>query len=233
MAFPQTAAPTVGTAVGTNHPVLMPPVVNAGDLLLLFFGSQSRIVGAAAGWTLSSTGANNYELNVFYKIAVGTEDGTSPVFTTDAAATSAAQVYRITAWHGTTPPQSGTAVTGTSANPNPPNLIPAWGADDTLWFAASNAGFNGSPTMVSYPTNYLNGVATVDGGGSQVSLVGSARRELNAASDNPGTFTMSGSAEWVAQTVAVRPAVALPPSPSTGGNRMGGTGAIRKPPRSQ
>lgn len=233
MAFPQTAAPTESTIENvTNHPVLMPPVVNAGDLLLVFFGSQNRAVTPPAGWTLISTGNNNYELNVFRKVAAGTEAGTSPVFTTDSGANSSHQVYRVTSWHGTTPPEGGTSATSSSTTPNPPSLTPSWGAEDTLWIAAFNGGFNGSPSVSTYPTNYTNGVDTVSGGGFQVSLLGTARRELNAASDDPGTFTISGAAEWVAQTVAVCPAVAIPPSPSTGGNRMGGSGAILKPPRS-
>lgn len=255
MAYPQTAAPTASTSTGvTSHPVTMPATVNAGDLLIVLFGSLSRVISAPGGWNLLSTAANNYELNVYYKIAAGTEGGTSPAWTSTIANNTSHQVYRITAWHGTTPPEVGTSALGNSANPNPPTLTPSWGSAETLWLAVSSGGYNGSPTISSYPTNYLNGVATVGGGGSQVSLLGSARRELTATSDDPGTFTTSGAAEWVAQTVAIRPAIPAatgtvastqaaqimaasgtntPPvvPPSSGGNRMGGTGAIRKPPR--
>jgi len=60
--------------------------------------------------------------------------------------------------------------------------------------------------VTGYPVNYTDGFQT--NFGDFHPSVGSARRELTASSEDPGTFTLSANRGWVAATVAIRPAAA-------------------------
>lgn len=258
MAFPvvESVTPTIIDVAGTAHAIGMPATVNAGDLLLASIGFfTAGTVTVPANWNqLHFTNASDCILANYYKIAVGNEDGTTVDFVSTGNTKAVAHVARISAWHGTTPPEVGTASTGSSTTPDPPTLTPSWGAADTLWLA--RASVRAIVAFSGYPANYTNGIDDSTGA-TNAGTLASARRELNAATEDPGTFTKNGTTVWVAQTVAVRPAAAaqtltgalftrapnfplgvltlgaapVPPSPSTGGNRMGGSGAIRKPPR--
>lgn len=195
----------------TTHNVVMPAVVDANDLLIVITANDgSATVTTPSGWTQLFTTANSTSLRLgaYYKFAAGTEDGTSVNFATSASEILTAQVYRIT---GALAVESGTAATGTSTTPNPPSLIPSWGARDTLWLSALGAD-DGSITVSTYPTNYTNGRLDKDTYSSSITYasVASARRYLNASSEDPGTFTLTGSNAWVANTIAIRPEPSTP-----------------------
>lgn len=249
--FPQVASITVTFTSVEPHLIAMPATVNAGDLLYIAYANgHGTAPTPPAGWNLLATTPNGTRLSNFYKIANGTEGGTNQSFIDGGGGDTSAQVYRITGWHGTTPPEMPAGATGNDTNPNPPSLTASWGAADNLWLAVM-ACAPGSVTVSAYPSSYTNG----QDDGSGTFMVASARRELNTATENPGAFT-ANSTLWVAQTVVVRP-VSIPPVTGTlagvqdpnvaaftgsstgpvpptppGVNRMGGTGAIRKPPRS-
>jgi hypothetical protein len=216
MALPALAAPSVAsvteTAFGsdtTNHYVSMPVTVNAGDLLIaLFTNDGSATVTTPAGWTaLASNAANGaVRLSVYYKIAAGTEGDTTVNFVTSSAEEASAQVYRITDWHGTTPPEISTAVTGTSMMPNPVSLNPAgWDVANTLWLAVAGQDRGDQSGTTTYPASYTDETSTLSSGGTGSCRTHSARRVRVIASENPGTFTIPVTEEWVAFTIAVRP----------------------------
>lgn len=214
MAFPQTAAPTE-TIFATNalsHLVLMPPVVNAGDLLLCFFANDgAATVTTPADWTqLWSTPASTTgRLSGYAKVADGSEDGTTVDFETSAIEAASAQVYRVTNWQGTLAGvEDGTPSVDTTTNPDPPSLTPSWDALDTLWFAICGTF---SVSVTAAPADYTNLEEAQSLTGSAGSTVASARRELNAVSDDPGIFT-AVIANWVAQTVAIQPATVSDPA---------------------
>lgn len=220
MAFPQVAAVNGGndTFNQQNHTVPLPAGINAGDLLLVFFVTDyDAVIGFPGGWTqlFQTNAGNTVNFGAWYRVADGGE-GASIVVTTSNDQMTASTSYRITDYSGT--PECGTAVLGSNNTPDPPSLTPTWGARDTLWFAA--CGYDYNRTITAYPTNYTNGrndYANVgDGCG-----VGTARRELNAISEDPGTFTLSAADEAVSNTVAVQP-----PISAGGGSGAGGvTGA--------
>jgi hypothetical protein len=211
MAFPVIASITA-TSFGTDataHLVAMPATVDANDLLIIIFGNDGAAsVTTPANWNLIASNPNGTacRLSTYYKIAVGNEDGTTVDVVTAATEKAAAQVYRITAasWHGTTPPETAAAVTGATANPDPPATTPSWGSADTMWLAVYGA--DDDDDASAYPTNYTNGTYTQSDNSTTAASIGTARRELAAASDNPGTFTIAASEEWVSQTIAIRPA---------------------------
>ena len=228
MAFPQTSAPTETSFAtsGTSHPASMPAVVNPGEKLVVFislhyiaFNSPATITkpdGWRVAWNARHTVASNViEVGCYERDADGTEGGTTVDFVTsgtDPNSNGAAQCYSITgARTGAAAIEVGVENNGASANPDPPSVSPSWGVEDTLWFALTGAA-DDDATATSYPANYTNGVSTISGApANQKSSICVARRELAAASDNPGTFTLSEAELWIAQTVAIRPA-----APATG-----------------
>lgn len=222
--FPQTAAPTetqAATFLETNV-VNMPATVNSGDLLLVFMtrAKDTGVTGFAegtadAGWVnkAGNTGTADPGMRVdcWAKLADGSEAGGTASFTTeisgDAGTCMTAHCYRVTVWFGDLAGVEGANVAAAIATTaDPPSLTPSWGSAKTLWFAVAGGG-DDDATVSIYPTNYTNGVDTVSGGGTNAGCeIGTARRELEATSDDPGTFTFSQSEQVVALTVAVRPA---------------------------
>jgi hypothetical protein len=214
-AVPALAAPVVASVTETefgtdttDHNVNMPATVDAGDLLIVLFTNDgSATVTTPGGWTqLASTANGAVRLSVYYKIAAGAEGGTTVNFVTSASEQAAAQVYRITDWHGTTPPEISTAVTGTSTAPNPASLNPAgWDVADTLWLAVAGQDRGDQSGTTAYPASYTDGTSTLSSSTIESCRTLSARRVLAAASENPGAFTIPVTEEWVAFTIAVRP----------------------------
>jgi hypothetical protein len=226
---PTLAAPVVTsvteTAFGTDttdHYVNIPATVNAGDLLIVLFTNDGNTsLTTPGGWSLLASDVNgpHVRLSVYYKIAAGTEGGTTVDFVTSDGEEAAAQVYRITNWHGTTPPEISTAATGTSTVPNPVSLNPdQWDIADTLWLAVAgqDRGDQGAP---NYPVNYIDGISTLSSDGNKSCRMHSACMALAVALEDPGHFTIPTSEQWVAFTIAVRPIrYDLATSSTTGGS---------------
>jgi len=215
-AAPTLAAPAVASVTETafstdttNHNVNMPAAVDEGDLLIAVFANDgSATVATPSGWSLLASNAyrSQVRISVYYEIAAGTEAGTLVNFVTSAAEQAAAQVYRITNWHGVTPPEICTAATGTSTRPNALSLDPTeWDTSDTLWLAVAGQDRGDQAGTTAYPAGYTDGIGTVSSPTISSCRTLSARRTLAVASENPGAFTVPVSEEWIAFTIAVRP----------------------------
>jgi hypothetical protein len=209
--FPTVAATTSSNAGAfvTSHVVDLPSGVSSGDLLIVFFAGYNNSAGYTSTWpdgwsqlynVSYGTGVNVSNVAAYYRHADGTEGSTITVTGSNGESTHIS--YRITGWDSSTPPEAASPVGGTNANPNPPSLTPSWGTADTLWIATANSGFV-NHTVSGYPSNYTNGMSQRSTAGSAI-VQGSARRELNASSEDPGTFTFSGTSNWKAATVAVK-----------------------------
>lgn len=205
MTFPVVQTTNTGvneSANATSHTVNLPASIAAGDLLLIIaeFLSNPGTV-SVTGWTFIQTDANGTAIFVSYlwKLATGSEGATATLTTSNSVHGNYIS-YRISGWDGVTAPATGTATTGSSSNPDPPSLTPSWGAQDTLWIPVE--GHANTAAITTAPTNYTN-LITISVNSSSVS---SAQRQLNAATENPGTFTSSGTPNtWVAQTIAIKP----------------------------
>lgn len=211
------AAPVVASTTtsrtntpGTTHTVTMPGTTASGNLLLavVMFNSDTTVTGPG-GWTkLSGSAASPGQSEVWAKIATGS-DGASISFSTSSSLAGAFQVIRITGNKGGI--VSGTdynlsiSAAATTANPNPPSVTASWGSANNLFIVVANTRGNNS-TVSSYPTNYASGsnIVTTNGGGGGASS-GIAYRTLTAATDDPGTFTLSASEYGFAYTIVVRP----------------------------
>lgn len=212
------AAPTVVSVTtsrtntpATSHTVTMPGTTASGNLLLvtLMFNSDCTVTGPGGGWTkLSGSSASPGQSEVWAKIATGS-DGASLSFSTSSTQAGAFQVIRISGNKGGI--VSGTdynlsiSSAATTANPNPPSVTASWGAANNLFIVVAHTRGNNS-TVSAYPTNYSSGsnIVTTNGGGGGASS-GIAFRSLAAASDDPATFTLSGSEYGYAYTIVVRP----------------------------
>lgn len=213
------AFPSAGTPVATNFdtsvtsmPVTLPATINSGDLLVALVevrnsGTWTKPTGWSDISTLSQLGGGSVgRLNGFYKISDGTEAGTTPTWTASTGTTAIWQSIRVTSWHGTTPPEATTA-SGDATNANPPSLTPSWGADDDLWIAvAGNAATGDTTGFTAAPTNYGSLQSNGASSGGSTANIATGTRQLNATSEDPGTFTPSSNRFWTAATIAVRPA---------------------------
>ena len=199
----------------TSFAVNMPSSIASGDLLIALVEVRIGTTWTpASGWnsisTLSQAGGGGVgKLDGWYKIASGTESGTTPTFTTVNATTAQFHVHRITGWHGTSPPEATTSSGDVSAA-NPPSLTPSWGADDTLWLAIGGHTAQSLTPWTAAPSGYsgfqMNGASA--GGG--IAALASSYKQNNSASEDPGAFTLntpssSNNRYWAAATIAVRP----------------------------
>lgn len=199
--------PTAFGADTTAHLVAMPAVVEPGDLLLMHFVNDGNAtVATPAGWTLLNTTLSGTQVRSswYWKLAAGTEDGTTVDLVTSAAEHAAAQVHRFQA--GTFDAAVAPAIavaTGTSVSPNPPNLAPSWGEADTYWIAAYGADDDDATTGWPWTEGQTY---TPSGTGTTTCSAASCVLALRVASIDPATFTMAASEEWVAATIAIKPA---------------------------
>lgn len=196
MAFPTVINTANSSSVSSaNLALTMPASIVAGRLLLALSASAANEAAttAVSGWTkLAATQktSGTATLAVFAKIAAGSDTGS----VTGSTASRAVTTYQIGSWSGILSDIALSVVDVTTEDP--PALTPSGGARDYLWIAAVRSA--AAPTAA--PTNYTT-LITATGTGTSV---GSATRNLNAASDNPGVFTGTASSP-LAATIAVAP----------------------------
>lgn len=208
---------TIFTANTTSHNVVMPEVVNAGELLLIVFSADGNVTISAPGaWTqiyqvLNSIGKGA----AFFKVADGTEDGANVDITTSGSEAAAAHVYRITDWGGTTSDVEGS---GTASSNNPPSVTPSWGSDANLYIATWHASATGYVTAA--PTGFNNIVATDAGSGTARAQAFSARLAEVSGSNDPGTWTAG--ATGCSGTIVIKPSSAPAATNQPYDKRLGG-----------
>jgi hypothetical protein len=210
------ASPTVQAFAATSCTtctaisVTLPSGSTDGDLVLIYMkdgtaGSTWSLTSGTTGWT-ELQDANGFA--IYYK-EIGAGEAT-PSFDCSGSDNLVAHAYRIDGHEdpATQAPETTTQATGTSTNPDPPSLTPTGGSADYLFIAAFGSA---APRTVSvYPTNYTNGQNTTVGSGGPAASIGSAERQLTAASDDPGTFTINNNVAWKASTVVIHPGGAAP-----------------------
>jgi hypothetical protein len=219
MAFPVIADQneSVTATAGTNHVISLPANISAGDLLIIVLdkGSTAATINAHADWTelLDENSANG--LYIAYRWAAGGE--TNPTLVSSAATRDATVTYRITGAvnPATQAPQIGTTATGTSTAPDGPSVSPTGGAKDYLWitfFGQATEKADDDSLVTTFPTNYTLGQAEKTcgiAGANLGGMIGSAARQANTATENPGAFTSAINAAWRAQTIAIHPDPAI------------------------
>ena len=220
-AFPQveTTNTSATTTSSTSHTVSLPTGIQSGELLIAMLGgyefTQSSPVDVSwpGGWTEfyeEDASVPNLHLAVAgaYRQADGTE-GSSITVTTNFSVLAAHNTYRISgaADPADQPPEAATiAYTDTASGIDPPSLTPTGGAKNYLWLAVAGWRRTGVNEIVN-PGSYTGGIEDSSGGSSSGTRLRSLSRQLNAASENPSTFTLDGNSERrVGATIAVHPA---------------------------
>lgn len=222
MAFPTVASVNERnqTTDTTSHSIFF--TATSGQLVVAITGFSSPGSGTRtlpSGWT-DITPSGTTDITAMYKRLTGSD--TSPVtLTSTNSERSWTIAYNITGHHATSNPEMSdrTGGAGDPAQPDPTSLTPSWGADDTLWIACANQ-FGQTADDDDWsnpPTSYTN-QAMKTSGTTSFSFANckgaAARRELNAATEDPGVFTTAADpgwealSTWGACTIAVRGAAA-------------------------
>lgn len=209
-------ADTTGNSVTVN----MPSGIVAGEVLLVFVGHNTSATITQSGgsdWTKIDDGANGTDVQgcVFAKIAAGSDTLTITDNSDDKE--TACVAIRVSG-HGVSDVSTditlGTAATGNSSAPDPPNCNPG-SADDFLWCEYFAADDNGE-TWLYQSASYFD--ALQESATWAHCAVG--YRMLNGSAENPAAMDMNTSAYWRAQTLAIPPGVA---NTGPGLRVMGGT----------
>jgi hypothetical protein len=192
------ATNTSNTASGTTHTINLPSGISAGDLLLIIFSSDGTAQDhSVSGFSrVAYASYSGHTFSVHSKTATGSEGATVSGTTASTEATAHIS-YRISGW---TDSDISSVVNGISTSPDSPNLAP-WASYKTLWISAAGGDYN--RTVSTYPSGYSD--TEFSRYNSTVgSWVASASKELEAASENPGAYTISASDDWSAVTIAIK-----------------------------
>ena len=222
MAFPSVTtsiATEITTAVSGAVTINKPSTRVPGHLFVCLL----RRTGAGthtypAGWVKlaeDSSDASDDVTSIAYKQIEENELSTFQMTPSTGTEKVAAIVWQIKDAHnaGQQPPELSTVAVGTSTTPNPTTVTPTGGAKDYLflWLGGWENEQTSPPT--SQPTNYASG--TPDRIGANTGTAGAVAtncrvagttRQLNAASEDPGSWTISVSDDWTAWAMAIHPA---------------------------
>lgn len=212
MTFPTTVTTADSNAGGgvTDAPVMSLPgsLVN-GNIVVLTLGARATSVDATpTGWTEI---ANSGSANVTDLVAwVREVDATWNTDTTVTGSLANAATWSSLAWQfsGTeavatqAPEGAVTAFDTATTAADSPLVTPTGGAKDYKWLTIYFA--RDSAATTTWPTNYATTTLTTQSGGGS-HRQSSGERNLNAASENPGAFTISSS-QASAMTIAIHPA---------------------------
>lgn len=212
MAFPTVSATNSSITTGdpaSPHTINLPASISSGDLLIIVFHlwAETANVTTPSGWTLLTsdltTAGTDHNLYIYYKVASGSEGSTLNIsftanFSGGTDRRSASVTARITGYSGV--PQAVTT-TGSDSTPDPASLTPTGGSKDWLWIATTAYGTG--RTLSTYPTSYSSNQINKNNG--SINSLAFATRNNTASSENPGTFTLSGTSDWITATIAVAP----------------------------
>ena len=191
--------PISGPASGTSHSVTVGAI--AGERSLVFVAASAEVsIGFPAGWTvLVSTFVTGAWMAIAYRDYQG-GDPVSITVTTAGSAGIAAHALNIKA--GTYDPAVAPLKNSspqTTATPNPAALTDPSGTRPKLaiawWGTDGNASLSLYPANMGAGTNYLRG--------SPFCSSNLALQTTNAASFDPGAFTLSASQNGVASTLFI------------------------------
>lgn len=190
----------------TTHNIPMPASVSAGDTLIVLLtvraSSGSVTITTPSGWSSivsGPAGASSNVISAYYKIAAGTEGGTTVNFSSSVAGHHAAQTWRITGAINTPVAQEATASAATIV-PLPSNNSGKSGS--IIWIGGF--GSNGTAAPLAWPTTYTDNQNTTASGGTNVCRM-NASSKINTTGNesSPGGFTMGSSTNYRSFTIAV------------------------------
>ena len=194
-----------------GYTITKPSGVASGDLLVIAacMPSANAIV-APSGFTALTDQIQGVfpaiSLHTWYRRANGSEGASWTGDLPGSAIDFCAIALRITDDDtGDTP--EGTDVGQSSGTaPDPPSISPSWGAGAQSLIMAFTARNSGGVSVSAYPAGYDENQISVASSGSFPVGLALATRNLVAASEDPGAYTLGGSAVTCSATVAARSA---------------------------
>lgn len=182
--------------------------------------------------TLSADGGTSGDGNlaVFYKFHNGTD--TDVVTTAAGTGTDSSTACSVMVFRGVEIVSRGgpfaaaaTTATGTSGgDPNPPSIS---FSGSGVWTVIAGACGNAAALTLTGPTNYTTNFRNDVGNDTFDVSLGLGYRTDPVSPENPGVMADNGAgAAWCAVTMALLPAVPLPPSPAIWGLRRSRRGSV-------
>lgn len=207
MGFPsiRSSTPTNydGDGTVTAHSIELPATIESGDYIvvaffMLYAGSSGITVTWPAGWTelFDPGGAYEQSVAVAWKVATGSEDGTTINLTTSGSTNGLWASWAIS---GVTDTPVGTVSQTTGASYDPPSVTPPYGLADYLVLTGCGTA-QSSISITGAPSGYSNfavyGASTAD--------AATATNTVTSSSENPGVFSHTGTiTDFVAFTVMI------------------------------
>lgn len=202
MALPvvQGTPTTVTNAVSTVHNVTLPDGIAAGEHILIFgqLDRERNPPTPPAGFTQLYYTKADPGLGCWYKVAAGTEGGTTVTFNFSVALPATWSVLRVSGLEsfGTDTPATSTATSGSSTSPNSGSASAAWQPADIL-AVTQYSGFVTTHQATASPTGY--GTPIPNGSGVHGAIA--YRTAPSAGAEDPDAWTVSTSITWLARTV--------------------------------
>lgn len=191
---------------GADFTLTLPEGLRENDVVYVFAGlARAAGGGAPAGWTVvGTTDGSTIRTQLLRKVMGQTPDTT--ILITGTANGNDGESAVAIALRGVdifTPEDTTfTTATATSTNPDSPSITTLTNRAWVISFAASRV----QDATVVAPTGYANQVDILSNQVGDVTTAGATKEVATAAAENPDTWTTWSSAEWVAWSVAVRPA---------------------------
>lgn len=200
----------------TTHTIGVPAGAAVGDLLVAFIAIENLTSpggGQFSGWSdgfieikdKTTGGTAGASVGIAYKFVDGTEGANITVTSVDAER-GVHGMYLYGNVDTATAPEVSAGASGLSAAPDPDSLSPGAGEKDYMWMVVA-AFEKDAETFTAFPAGYTFSTQVAQFSGA---TAGAAIRELTTPTEDPGVFTMSGSEEWQAFTIAIHP----PPVPT-------------------
>lgn len=203
--YPNIETSAYGDSVSavTSYDIPLPASLAAGNLILVMM-TVANVTGATTitpqgGWEElynDGTQGNIRRWAAYWRESDGLEGSVFPItISTGSGVVSIA--YQISNW-------TGIEATANAGNfdtiANPPELTPTWGNAHCLWIAAQGRATTVAPSSAPADYDDLEGSILSSAIGPQIAT---ARRELRAASENPGEFGVTA-AFWRGSTIAIK-----------------------------
>jgi hypothetical protein len=202
-----------GTTAGTSQVVNIPSATEVGDLLIAALrGDAATNHSWPAPWTrlfFSTADASNDGYSVAWLFARASDVGGTVTVTATGSGKYAGNCASIMGASATRAPDTTSVAIGTSVNPDPPPITPASGVEDVLFVSVMSCEGEQSDAHTP-PTNYTffgnpgnSGTAGVVTTNCRIAMA--FRNIKTGSSEDPGTWTISVSDDWMTTMMCVYP----------------------------
>lgn len=201
-----------GNTGGTSYVASLPAThisPSAGDLVVLVVANHAATVSPSgySGWTLYGGAYYSYNiafprLNVFYKVATGSEGTGSVGISYNGATYFSWAILNLSNQSPVATALSAYSSSSGSTSPDPPASVDFSSSSSDGIVIAAAVGDGNVQSFSAVPSGYTEVYSGTAGpstpGNTGLSFSCAYKLITNALNDNPGAFTLSGSVSWAA-----------------------------------